>query len=199
MAVVDLGDLSGKPVEPVEMVFTYFGRRFRVHPELSETMLIELYARAAETRIGEDAARQTVGSRMVQGAQEQKDYVRAHIHPDDFDEFWRTALEQRQTYGDLMVVTLRLIGLLTERDPTSPPSGSSDGRPDTSPNSPSGASSPDGDESTDPPGWWPPDLPYNPQAANFVEKFEQEGRPDKANMVMLAQESAASRSATPTG
>ncbi len=195
--IVDLGDLSGPVVEPVEMTFTYFGARIRVAPDLSETKLIDLYARAAEVEIDDDANRQRVGERIVKGAQEQKEYIRAHIHPDDFDAFWQAAIDQRQTYGDLMVTTLRLIGLVTDRDPTEPPSDSSDGRPATKPNSPSGASNPDGADG--PPGWWPEDLPYSPQAANFVERFEQEGRPDKANMVMLAQEAAAARSASPTG
>ncbi len=195
--IVDLGDLSGTAAEPVEMTFTYFGVRVRVAPDLSETKLIELYARAAEVELPDDANRRQVGERIVKGAQEQKDYIRAHIHPDDFEAFWQAAIGHRQTFGDLMLVTLRLIGLVTDRDPTGPPSDSSDGRPVTRPSSPSGASKPD--DGNGPPGWWPADLPYSPQAANFVEKFEAEGRPDKANMVMLSQEAAALRSASPTG
>jgi hypothetical protein len=199
MSFVDLGDLSGVEPEPVNMTFTYFGSTIRVNPDLTETMLLDLYASAADADVEDGDLERPMGDQLTRGAKEQKDYIRAHIHPDDFDTFWDLAKRHRQALGDLITLTLRLVGMIAQRDPTSPPSDSSDGRPDISQNSPSGASNPDGGASADAPPWWPTGLPYNPQAATFVEKFEQEGRPDKANFVMLAQESRATASASPTG
>lgn len=197
MADIVIGDLSGPTYEPLVFSFTYFGEQIRVHPELSETTVVDMYSRAASIEIDADA-NDKLGEQLVKGAKEQLDYVRAHIHPDDFDRFWALVKQHRQRMGDVMVLTLQLVGALTERDPTSPPSDSSDGRPDTNPTLPPGASVPDGGESPEVPEWWPQGVPYSPQAANFVDSFEERGRPDLANMVMLAQEARAGASASPT-
>lgn len=198
MADVVLGDLSGPVYEPLVFSFAYFGETIRVHPELSETTVVDLYVRAADVEI-DDGANDKFGEQLVKGAREQQEYIRAHIHPEDFDRFWALAKKHRQKIGDLMVLSLRLVAAMAERDPTSPPSASSDGRPGTKPISPPGVSEPDGGESPEVPGWWPEGVPYSPQAANFVDTFEQRGRPDLANMVMLAQEARAEASASTTG
>jgi hypothetical protein len=188
---MDLGDLGGEAVDPVLATFSYFGRRFRVNPDLTETTIIDLFEEAAKVSMPSDP-RDMKPEDVVKNLEQSKGYVREHIHPDDFDDLWATARANRQSMQSVMELCWKILELISER-PTPPPSGSSDGRPDTSRSSRDGASDPVAAE------WWPSDVPYNPTAVKFVERFQDEGRPDKANIIMLAQEAkarAASASAT---
>lgn len=188
---MDLGDLGGEAVEPVLATFTYFGRQFRVNPDLTETVVIDLFEEAAKVPMPSDP-RDLKPEDVVKNLEQSKGYVREHIHPDDFDDLWATARANRQSMQSVMELCWKILELISER-PTSPLSDSSDGRPNTNQNSPDGASDPASAE------WWPDDVPYNPAAVKYVERFQDEGRPDKANIIMLAQEArarAASASAT---
>jgi hypothetical protein len=194
--VMDLGDLGGEEVEPVLATFTWFGERFRVNPDMTETTLIDLFEVASKV----DVDPESLDPKQMDFA---KGYVREHIHPDDFDRLWKTAKANRQGIQPLMGLCMRILGLVSER-PTVPPSGSSAGRPVTSQSLPDGVSSPAAPAEPEVPGyapWWPEGVPYNPTAVKFVERFEAEGRPDKANIIMMAQEARAraAASATPTG
>jgi hypothetical protein len=159
---LELGDLSGAEVAPVDAVFSYFGQEFRVNPDLTETTVVDLFEKATTVEL-EDPREMLMA----------KDYVRGHLHPDDFDEFWALAASRRQSITDLMKLCWRLLELITDR-PTTPPSDSADGRPDIKPNSPAGAS--------------PRDI-----ASRFVDQFERQGRPDLASQVMIAVESHEAR------
>lgn len=176
---IDAGDLSGSHVEPIIATFGYFGRRFRVNPNLTETVVVDLLEMSQNVEVGDP--RELVAA---------KDYVREHIHPEDFDEFWHTAMDNRQGVRDVITVCWKLLERITDR-PTTPPSGSSDGRRDTPTSSPVGASErvieseateglPDGGN-------------VQGIAEHFTRKFEAEGRPDKALQIQIALEAREAR------
>lgn len=194
---VDLGDLSGDAVDPVLATFTYFGKRFRVNPDLTETTVIDLFEQAAKVRL-RDPREEMTAAEVMESAERAKDHVRQHIHPGDFDAFWAAAKANRQGVTPLISLCWRIVDLVSER-PTPPPSGSSDGRPATSRNSPDGASSPGGGEPEIDGSWWPEGLPYNEAAVRVVERFERQGRPDLANQIMVTQENRAAALAGRTG
>lgn len=166
---LDLGDLSGAEVEPVVAEFVYFGKTFRVNPDLSETQIVDLLEDADEIEV--DDPRNLLAA---------KDYVRGHLHPDDFEDFWDTAQSHRQGVPQVVKVCWRIIELVTDR-PTTPPSDSSDGRRNTPTNSPAGASVPATGRSA------------RALGESFVKEFEQAGRPDLACQVMLAVEAREAR------
>jgi len=197
---MDLGDLGGEAVEPVLATFWYFGRTFRVNPDLTETTLIDMLDAAKSVTVTDPRAALTeADAEAIMGQVEQtKSYVREHIHPDDFATFWATAKANRQGVQRLMQVCWRIVELISER-PTSPPSGSSDGRPGIRRNSPGGVSSPVAGVPEIDGSWWPEGLPYNPDAVAVVEEFERRGRPDLANQIMVTNERRAAASAGRTG
>lgn len=185
---IDAGDLSGEYVAPVTASFTYFGKRFRVNPDLTETMVVDLLEAGESIEV--DDPRNLLAA---------KDYAREHLHPEDFEEFWDTARANRQDIRALMRVCWRLLEQVTDR-PTTPPSGSSDGRPDTRTNSPDGASGQDIESSPAPAEHMAEISSMTGGTGNarevgeyFARKFEAEGRPDKAAQVMLAVEAREAR------
>ena len=192
---MDLGDLSGEPVEPVLAEFGYFGTKVRVNPDLTETTVIDLFERAQNVQVQDGVLPVAEAMREAEKA---KDHVRAHIHPEDFDAFWSTAKANRQDMRSLMGLCWEILALISER-PTSPPSDSSAGRPTISQSLPDGASSQEDDESKIDASWWPADLPYNEDAVAVVERYEKQGRPDLANQIMVTQEALAAASAGRTG
>ncbi len=177
---IDAGDLSGDVVEPIIATFGYFGKRFRVNPDLTETMVVDLLEAGENVEVNDP--RQLLAA---------KDYVRDHLHPEDFDEFWETAVANRQGIQQVIRVCWRLLEQITER-PTTPPSDSSDGRPDTPTNSQAGASAPVIESVAVPPA---PAGGRSTQdvADHFIEKFEAEGRPDLAAQIAAAAESRMAR------
>jgi hypothetical protein len=193
---VDLGDLSGEAVDPVLASFAYFGKQIRVNPDLTETTVIDLFERAAKVQVQDPAT--LTGADAIREAEKAKNHVREHIHPDDFEELWATAKANRQDLRRLMALCWEILGLISER-PTSPPSGSSDGRPIISQSLPDGASSPVGDAPEIDGSWWPEGLPYNEDAIAVVERFQRQGRPDLANQIMVTQENRAAALAGRTG
>lgn len=169
---MDLGDLSGESHEQVLATFRYFGKRFRVNPELNEVMVMDLLEASGD--MDADDPRQLP---LVKG------WVRDHIHEDDFEDLWELARANGQEMTDMLKLCNRVLQLVTDR-PTSPPTDSSDGRPVTKPSSPAGASGTDIEK-------------FRNVAEKYVDRFESEGRPDKAIQVMLALEAReASASAT---
>jgi hypothetical protein len=195
---LDLGDLSGEVVEPVYATFVYFGERYRVNPDLTETLVVDLLAEAATVPVDDPRSAGRSEPSVAQNAEKSKDYVRQHVHPEDFDAMWAAAKANRQPMESLLALCWRLLSLVTDR-PTMPPSDSSDGRPATNQNSPDGASSRDDDEAAIDGSWWPEDLPRNESAIRVVEQFEARGRPDLANQIMVTQEARAAASAARTG
>jgi hypothetical protein len=177
---IDVGDLSGDEVEPIIATFGYFGDTYRVNPNLTETMVVDLLE--AGESIGVEDPRQLVAA---------KQYVRDHIHPDDFDDFWATAVEHRQGVQAVIKVCWKILEQVTAR-PTTPPSDSSDGRRDTPTNSPVGASGPV-IESTAVPAQPPVGGNLSDVAEHFITKFESQGRPDLALQVVLAKETREAR------
>lgn len=165
---IDAGDLSGDVVEPVTATFAYFGKRFRVNPNLTETMVVDLLESGEGIDVNDPM--QLVAA---------KDYVREHLHPEDFDEFWDTAKANRQGVQAVIRVCWKLLERITEQDPTEPPA-SSDGRLDTRPSSPDGASAPATGN-------------VREVGEHFIQKFEEQGRPDLANQIALAVESREAR------
>lgn len=183
---IDIGDLGGETAAPVLASFRWFGERFRVNPNLTETSVVDMFEAAQKVTVTDPKQFEL-----------SKDYVREHVHPDDFDRFWSLARAHRQGIADLMTLCWKILEQVAER-PTTPPTDSAGGRPDIRQNSPAGASdrvvdgsvvpAPASDPAAD---WWPEGVPFNPVAAKYVDRFEAEGRPDKANFLMLAQESRA--------
>lgn len=195
---LDLGDLSGEVVEPVYATFAYFGERFRVNPDLTETLVVDLLAEAAHVDVDDPRSAGRSEPTVAQNAERSKDYVRQHLHPADFDLMWATAKANRQSITDLLALCWRLLSLVTDR-PTSPPSDSSAGRPSISQSLPDGVSSQADDEARVDGSWWPETLPRNESAIRVVEEFEARGRPDLANQIMVTQEQRAAASAARTG
>jgi hypothetical protein len=195
---IDLGDLTGEVVEPVYATFSYFGERYRVNPDLTETLVVDLLAEAAHVDLDDPRSAGRTEPTVAQNAERSKDYVRQHLHPDDFEEFWRVAKANRQSVEALLALCWRLLALVAER-PTTPPSDSSAGRPITSQNLPDGASSLVADEAAIDGSWWPEELPRNDSAIRVVEQFEARGRPDLANQIMVTQEQMAAASVVRTG
>ena len=193
----DFGDLSGEVVEPIYASFVYFGGRYRINPDLTETLVVDLLAEAAHVDLDDPRSEGRTEPTVAQNAERSKDYVRQHLHPDDFDEFWRVAKANRQSVESLLAVCWRLLALASER-PTSPPSDSSAGRPITSQSLPDGASSQEDDEAAVDGTWWPDELPRNDSAIRVVEQFEARGRPDLACQIMVTQEQMAAASARRT-
>jgi hypothetical protein len=178
---IDAGDLSGDVVEPVMASFTYFGKRFRVNPDLTETMVVDLLEAGEGIEVNDP--RQLLAA---------KDYVRDHLHPDDFDEFWQTSIDNRQGVQAVIKVCWKLLEKVTER-PTTPPSDSSDGRPDTATSSAAGASAPATESVPAEPSPVPASGNVREVGRHFAEKYEAQGRPDLANQVMLAVETREAR------
>jgi hypothetical protein len=174
---IDAGDLSGKTYEPIVASFTYFGERIRVNPNLTETVVVDLLEMSENVQVGDP--RELVAA---------KDYVREHIHPDDFDDFWAAAMENRQGVTDVITVCWKLLERITDR-PTTPPSGSSDGRRDTPMSSPAGASGPVIESEVVP----PQSGNLADVAGHFIAKFEGQGRPDLACQIAIAQEAREAR------
>lgn len=170
---VDAGDLSGDEVEGINASFTYFGSRFRVNPDLTELMVVDLLEQAEVVGDAEDPRALTAA----------KGYVRGHLHPEDFDAFWTLVLAKRQGLMQVMRVCHRLLEQITER-PTSAPSASSAGRRDTKESSPAGASAPVIESApAAPTGGSPQEV-----AQHFITKFEGQGRPDLAAQMAIAAE-----------
>jgi len=129
--VIELGELGGTERAPLTASFSYFGRSFRVHPDLSELDVID-FAEASEQLKPNDPASMSII----------KKFVRKNLHVDDFEDFWASVRAHRQTAEETMNLMWKVIEGVTE-NPTGPPSASADGRSEITPYSPPAAFEPD--------------------------------------------------------
>ena len=128
--VIDLGELGGQEREVLTATFTYFGERYAVNPDLSELDVID-FLEAAETIDATDSRSMTM----------LKSFVRRVLAEQDFEAFWQTVRDRRQTIQEVMELMWKLIEGVSG-NPTGQPSGSSAGRPVTTVPLPPDASEP---------------------------------------------------------
>lgn len=129
---IEIGEVGGEVRAKVTATFGYFGRRFRVNPDLTEIEVVDLLEEADNVKTTD-----------VKSMTMTKKYARAHVHPDDFDEFWELVRKHNQGTGDIMVTCWKILDGITG-NPTGGQSGSSPGQPATSPSSPPDSSAPAG-------------------------------------------------------
>jgi hypothetical protein len=155
--IIDLGDLGGQEHEKVIASFGYYGTTIRVNPNLSEVSVMDFLENAEN--IGADDPRTMV---VV------KKWIRANIHPDDFDTFWKIVNDHGVGTDDLMRLMWKILEGVTAR-PTGRPSDSSAGPTETNSASRDTSSAPATDD--------------DPRRARFlaqVQRFEAEGTADGA-------------------
>lgn len=122
---IEIGDLSGAARAPVTARFWYFGTRLRVNPGLTELDVVDLLEQANNVKM-DDPNSMTMT----------KDYVRAHIHPEDFDAFWKLVKANHQDTTDIMTLCWKLLDAITA-NPTGERQDSSGGPLVTKTSSPS--------------------------------------------------------------
>ena len=98
-----------------------------------------------------------------------KQFMRQCVDPADFGRFWALARQHRQTTADLMAVAQAVVAADAGR-PTQQSSGSADGLPSTDESSTVDSASP---------------------AGRQKHRLEQAGRPDLAQVVVLASQARA--------
>lgn len=119
MRIGDLGvDRSHEELEPLD--FGYFGETIRVAPTYTDAEILDFIDGATRVDLADPRSLLFV-----------KDAMRRAIHPKDFDLFWRTASENRQTVEDRMTI-LKAITEAVGNRPTQRSSDSSAG-PSTTP------------------------------------------------------------------
>lgn len=167
----DLGEL-GTPKDDLDVTFTYFGAEMRIHPTLSELAIVDFMEAAAAVQIPDDGDLTRVTPQMqaalMQAMPMIKGFLRAVVHPDDFDALWTSANAHRQGLEDLMRLAHNLIAKVTDR-PTGRRPGSSGTPRRTGRKSAAGSSSP------------------------VMRQLEKRGRPDLA---LIVAETAAARQAS---
>lgn len=117
-----LGDF-GVPRPKVDMWFTWFGVRIRVHPDASVLREVDFVDKALQFTVGDPRNLTWILHQM-----------RMVIHGDDFDQFWNLALENRQQEDDLIQLHQRIIAGVAQR-PTGRSGDSSPGPQNTPPKS----------------------------------------------------------------
>jgi hypothetical protein len=109
----------GTPRPAVEETFDWFGVETRVHPDLSDLAIMDMFGALANPEDGAAAVNAM------------RDLAASLVHPDDLEAFWKTARANRQTMSDIAELAASLIGAISGR-PTRLPSDSSDGQQNTS-------------------------------------------------------------------
>jgi hypothetical protein len=171
---IDIGEIgAGDDRPPLTASFVFHGRRFRVHPDLSETTVIDFLDQAAEVPVN-DPRQQT----MI------KEWLREHVHPGDFEAFWAVGRAQHYDSGDWLRTAWAIVEGVAAR-PTQQPSDYSGGPPTTSPTSP--ATSPRAD-----------DDPLRPAYLRHIERFEamtdeETGQPASIGAALAAQVAVAAQ------
>jgi hypothetical protein len=114
-----LGSL-GTPHEPVDLTFDYFGVTIQVNPNASDLDLVGFMLEAAEVdAVDEQKAMQATAR-----------YLKGLVAETDWETFWQTARDNRQTLPDLLMLGEKIVEALAGV-PTTPPSDSVDGRQTT--------------------------------------------------------------------
>ena len=150
--------------EPVFNEFEFFGEQFRMnHPADYEWEMSEF---ASAAKGGGDVD-------LLSGAAAVHDFVKAIVHPGDWERFRATAKKNKATAkDDLMPLVVKAFTQQTGR-PTSRPSVSSGGPKRTKKKSASAGTS----------------------SSRVVRRLEKKGRPDLALMVSMAEETRSAASA----
>lgn len=156
----NIGEL-GTRREPLDLDFTYFGATIRVHPQASDTVELEFLDAGKDldmsalegvdlAKLDEAAAEEviaaasavskavTAGYRLVKGS------LRRVIHPEDFDTYWKLAVENGQQIRDLMADLKFITAKVVEEEtgfPSMQPSASQPGPEATPVRSADGSSS----------------------------------------------------------
>lgn len=115
---------------PVDLDFEWFGSTIRVGPDAGDLALLEFLAKARLLDEGDE----------VGGMELTIEFLRAQIHPDDWDEFYGLARKHRQQMIDMLKVAHTIVRLVT-LFPTGRPSDSSSGQRPTDQNSTAASSS----------------------------------------------------------
>ena len=111
-----LGDFS-QPRKAYDETFGWFGRDFRVHPDLSDLTIIEFMDMAVNVDEDDEI-------RAMQLVLEQ---LQSLVHPDEWTDFLALSKANRQNVKDLMVLMQQLTEALG-KDRGQQPSGSDRGR-----------------------------------------------------------------------
>lgn len=164
---IDMGEIGGEVREGVTAWFLYFGHRLRVNPDLTEIEVIDLLEEAQQVDV-KDPRSMTMT----------KDYARAHVHEDDFDEFWDLVKANHQDTSAVMITCWKILDGITA-NPTGGQSGSSDGQPVTKPSSPRTSSPPASDRS--------PREAYLSHIERFEAMTDGDGNPAPIGAAMAAQ------------
>lgn len=149
--------------EPLDLDFTYFdGVTIRVHPYASDTVELDFLEAGKGVdlealqsidieELDEEEAREKLAGQLntlnrvvITGYRLVKDSLRAVIHPDDFDAYWKLAKDNGQRIRDLMADLKRITASVVEAEsgfPTTPPSASQPGPASTPVRSADGSSS----------------------------------------------------------
>lgn len=122
--VIDLGDLTGESRQPVTASFVFHDWRIRVNPDLTELDVVDLLDAADKVNTNDPKSIIMV-----------KEYVKAHIHPEDFERFWELARKHRHDTANLMSMCWGILDGITG-NPTGGRSDSSGGQPATKTSSP---------------------------------------------------------------
>lgn len=130
-----LGQL-GKEKPTLALTFGWFEYTLRANPGAGELELAEflMKSRRIQAFDPEDINESAEAFEVVQG------FLKAMVHPDDWDVFWDTAKVKRQETSDLMEAAMAIVEKVTGF-PTGQPSASPDGSTPTGPSSTGGSSS----------------------------------------------------------
>lgn len=152
----------GTPREPLDIEFTYFDATVRVHPYATDGVEIEFLEAGRNIDMSalegvdlshtEDLSPEqmisiaaTMGKVVEAGYRSLIDALRALIHPDDFEKYWRLGQENGQLVKDRMTdirAITRWVVAASTGFPTGRPGGSTAGPTPTGPGSSAGSSSP---------------------------------------------------------
>lgn len=115
----DLGELGGsvdgETRDELDIAFRYFGTAIRVHPDLTDAVVVELFRTVT-----------TLDKTPERGLELVDLYVTTLVHPDDHGMFREVMRAERVNIADLTTLGGRLLETLTGR-PFQRPSDSSDG------------------------------------------------------------------------
>jgi hypothetical protein len=126
-----LGDLGGEVREGCSYPFTWLGREWHTHPDLSMLAEVDLVEKALELDEGDPRQMTFI-----------KDQMRLVVHEDDFDQFWEVARKSGQEIDDFQQLTGAIFAGIAGR-PTGRPDDSSPGPQTTGPKSADDSSSED--------------------------------------------------------
>lgn len=152
----------GRTREPLDLEFSYFGATIRVHPQATDAVEMEFLRVGGDVDMkeleGVDLAQidalprdkqvkllRAMGRRVEAAHTALMTSLRALIHPDDYDMYWRLGMEHgqqiRDRMADVRAITTAVVEATTDF-PTGPLSGSPAGPATTPPASGDASPSP---------------------------------------------------------